>query len=376
MPDHTLKRLWIIFRTEFLAWRRDPITALGGVIPPTFILIAFGLLFGGKLLFPIAVINKDSGPYGKILVDAITRVESPFGIPYYEIVETDPTAAWDDYQHYRIEGIWEIPADFSSRIASGNSPRINMYFNNYIDDRAKNHRLYAAEILWAFYEDIGMQDPPLLLGEVYPADTMVHWFPVIGVGVVLMSAMLGGIFNMYALTYKESRSGLMVEAALMTRSVLYLLIPKTILSILFSLATGTIMLGVLSLWLGVWPGGLLWLTLLLMAVVAVFWVSISLLVGLSIRDYMAGAIGVALSGILVFFIGGGLNFVRTNTEKVIKIAWLFPNTYLVDPMRDLILFKQIPADLFSILLIACSLSFGVLFLCWGLAGHIIRRKVS
>jgi hypothetical protein len=376
MSDNMLLRMWILFKTEFMAWRRDPITALGGIIPSSFILLAFGLLFGGKLMFPIAVINLDSGPYGQKLINSIQSVESPFEMPYYEIMETEPGKAWDDYEHYRIEGIWEIPVDFSSRIESGDSPQIRMYFNNYLDDRAKNHRLYSAEILWHFYEEINMPSPPILVEENYPREVMVHWFPVIGVGVVVMASMLGGIFNMYALTYKESRSGVMVEAALMTRPVLYMLIPKTILSILFSLGTGMIMMGVLWLCEGVWPGKLLWLVLVLMTIIALFWVSISLLAGLSVRDYMGGAIGVALTGILVFFIGGGLNFVRTNTEKVLKVAWLFPNTHAVDAFRDLVLFNQIPEDLGFILFITCSLSFSVLIVCWLLAGRNIRRKVS
>jgi len=42
-----MKRFWILLRTELLAWGHDPITALGGFIPTLFVLIAFGLLFGG-----------------------------------------------------------------------------------------------------------------------------------------------------------------------------------------------------------------------------------------------------------------------------------------------------------------------------------------
>ena len=40
----TMKRFWILFATELKAWRSDPIAAMGGLIPPTFMLIAFGLL--------------------------------------------------------------------------------------------------------------------------------------------------------------------------------------------------------------------------------------------------------------------------------------------------------------------------------------------
>ena len=62
-----MKRLWILLKSEFNAWRHDPITALGGILPPSLILIAFALLFGGRLSFKIAVVNQDQGPYGTIL---------------------------------------------------------------------------------------------------------------------------------------------------------------------------------------------------------------------------------------------------------------------------------------------------------------------
>ena len=54
-----------------------------------------------------------------------------------------------------------------------------MHFNNYNDDRAKNHRIYAAEILWRFYENAGYPQSPLTLDETYPRAEMVEWLPVI-----------------------------------------------------------------------------------------------------------------------------------------------------------------------------------------------------
>jgi hypothetical protein len=59
---------------------------------------------------------------------------------------------------------------------------------------------------------------------------------------------------------------------------------------------------------------------------------------------MAGAISGVLGGVVVFFIGGGLAPVRQNWADVLWIARLFPNTYAVDPVRDMVLFQSWPAD--------------------------------
>jgi len=52
-----------------------------------------------------------------------------------------------DFEGYRVDGVWVIPPDFSARLEAGDNPTIAMYFSNYNDDRAKNHRIYSAEIL-------------------------------------------------------------------------------------------------------------------------------------------------------------------------------------------------------------------------------------
>jgi len=346
-----MRRLWILFKTEFNVWRHDPITAMGGIIPCLFILIAFALLFGGRLSFPIAVINNDSGEFGQLLVDTFPEVISPLdNQPYYAVQPLEEDQAWLAYQSYQIEGIWIIPEDFSERIAAGNKPSIDMHFMNYNDDRAKNHRIYSSEILWAFYQKIGLGKPPLERAEEYPLPEMVDWVSVISIGIVLLAVTLGGIFNMYILTYKAQINKITLEMGLSPRSLAWVLVPKTILATLFGLVSGTIFLVIIRFWLGFWPGGYLGAVWLLAGLVGIFWIQVALAFGLIARNYMAGAIGSVLGAMIIFFIGGGLSMVRVHQDAVTWIAWLFPNTYAVDPIRDLVLFNTWPADFYPVLL--------------------------
>ena len=346
-----MKRAWILFKTEFNVWRHDPITAMGGIIPSLFILIAFSLLFGGRLSFKIAVINHDQGDYGGILINTFQEVISPLdNQPYYAVQDLDPDSAWSAFEAYQIEGIWIIPEDFSQRIKTGNAPGLDMHFMNYNDDRAKNHRIYSAEVLWQFYKNIGYPDPPLELAEEYPLPEMVDWVSIISVGIVLLSVSLGSIFNMFILTYKAQTGKITLEMGLSPRSLTWVLIPKTILALVFGLVTGTIFLVIIRLWLGFWPGGYIWAVWLLAGLVAVFWIQVALTAGLVAQNYMAGAVGSVLGTMIIFFIGGGLSMVRAQQDAVTWIAWLFPNTYAVDPIRDLVLFKTWPVDFWAVLL--------------------------
>jgi hypothetical protein len=359
-----MKRFWILFVTELKAWRHDPITALGGLIPTTFILIAFGLLFGGRLSFQIALVNHDQGPYGAILRQTFDEVLSPFGTPYYDVADLPEADAWQRYRAHRIDGVWVIPADLTARLESGDAPRLEMYFSNYNDDRAKNHRIYSAEILWRFYEKIGYPAPPLALAEEYPRSEMIHWFPIIAVGVALLSFQLGGMMNVFMLTRKEQVARITLEFGLAPRSLAWVLLPKVLLALLMGLLTGTVFLGIVALWPGAWPGRFLPAVWLLAGLVVLFWVPPTLLFGMRAR-YFAGAIATILTGLVAFFIGGGLSMVRYNRENVPWFSWLFPNTYAVDPLRDLILFHTWPSDWTPVLL--TLMGFAGLSLAVGLA---------
>ena len=115
-----MKRLWILFKSEFNVWRYDPITAIGGILPPALIMIAFALLFGGRLSFKIAVVNLDQGSMGVLLRQSFDEVISPLNnMPYYLALDMELEEAMDAYAAYRVEGVWVIPPDFTSYLESG-----------------------------------------------------------------------------------------------------------------------------------------------------------------------------------------------------------------------------------------------------------------
>jgi ABC-2 type transport system permease protein len=368
-----MRRFWILFLTELKVWRHDPIPIMGGFIAPTVMLVAFGLLFGGRLSFPIAVLNYDAGPYGAILRESFDEVMSPFGAPYFEVIEMSEEDAWAAFQANRIDAVWVIPEDFSARLDAGEHPTIEMHFSNYNDDRAKNHRIYSAEIMWHFYEEIGQPAPPLAIAEEYPRPEMVSWLSIIGVGLVLLSVTLGAMFNIFMLTYKEQIERVTVEFGLSPRSLALILLPKITLAFVMGLVTGLGLLFIFYLWTGIWPGRYLWAVLLLCGLVSLFWIALALIMGLRVRNYMAGAIAAVLTGVTAFFIGGGLAPIRYYSRGLVWFAWIFPNTYAVDPLRELILFDAWPANWLSTTFILLAFAIGSLGVSFALTNRYLRR---
>ncbi len=364
-----MKRFWILLKTELLAWRKDPITAMGGFIPPLLILIAFSLLFGGRLTFKIGWINHDAGEYGEMLRQTILEVQSPFDMPYYDLTVGTDEEIWAAYESFEIDGLWVIPEDFSTRLTAGDQPSFKMYFTNYNDDRAKNHRIYSGEVLWAFYHKLGYE-PPLEIREEYPLPQMIDWLPVIGVGAVLLSFMLGGMMNAFSLGYKEETSGITLEYGLAPRSLWWALGPKYLLAVVIGLVTGTIYMLVVYPLIGAWPGSRIWLLWGITTLVILFWVPWVLVFAIR-SGFFSGAVTVILTGLTIFFTSGGLNMVRGFESEVPWISWIFPNIYVVDPLRDILLFHQTPPDLGQVIMILVGFAaFSVIF-----ASGIVIRKL-
>jgi hypothetical protein len=368
-----MKRAWIILSTELKAWRRDPLTVMGGIIPPLLLLLAFALLFNERPTIKIALIDHDEGGYGQVLRTAIETSLSPFGEPYYDILPLSEEEAWEALRTYRIDGVWVVPIEFSQRVMAGAEPRFQMHFTNYIDDLAKNHRIYYTEVMWTFYRAIGLPPPPLEMREEYPLPRMVKWLPIIGVGLALMSFILGGMMNILMLTYKEQVSGITLEFGLSPRSLTLVLLPKLLLALLMSLVTGTIFLGILSLWTHSMPWRWLPAVFLLGGLTTLFWISAVLLIGLRTPHFMGAAIAVVLTAMVMFFVGGGLAVVRSNAANVPWFSWLFPNAYAVDPLRDLILFDSWPRDWGVALLKLCGFALGATGLGMAVAARWLRR---
>jgi ABC-type polysaccharide/polyol phosphate export permease len=346
-----MKRFWILFITDIKTWRKNPMATMAGFLPALMMLFTFGLLFGGKTAFPVAVVNYDTGDYGELFIETMAEVESPLGGGYYAPMELSEAEAWEKYNSFAIDAVWIIPEDFSQRLLAGDQPKIDEYFQNYNDDRAKNHRVYPTEVLWRFYEKVDeaepaleLASPPLLMREEYPADEIVGWFPLVGVAVALLGAMLAGMINIFALTQQEQVAGITTEIGLASRSLNLFLLSKLAFSLMMALVSTALILGALYLWVGVSAGIYIWAALLLAGLVALFWAGLALILSFLAGQALGGGIVVVAAGLIVFFIAGGMTPVRYMPGNIWWLIQFFPNTYAVDPFRELVLFNTIPAN--------------------------------
>jgi ABC-type multidrug transport system permease subunit len=181
------------------------------------------------------------------------------------------------------------------------------------------------------------------------------------------------MFNVFMLTYRERVSRVDIEFGMSPRLLPLILLPKMVVALIISLLIGTVIMGILYFWLGIWPGEYLGAVYLLCSLVAIFWISLMLIIGLRARHQMAGAIGMVMTGVLVFFTCGALSMVRYLSEGTLWFARLFPNTHAVDPMRELMLFHRWPGDWTQTLAILSGFAVAGLVFSFIVARRQLRR---
>ena len=228
-----LKKLLILFRA-------DPKSLAAGIIAPTIILIIFALTFGDFNPLKLAWVNEDRGPYGAMLEEAVFSQISPLGDrPYFEELAAGYDAAMELYNQGKVNGVIVVGEDFSSALSGGGSASVDYIFNNYNTDMAKNLRLYLDEGILAFYRaaDPGVR---IEVEERLNVETQLPWFDIIAVAVFLLAFLLGSMFNMLYLFYKEKVDETLCEYRLSPNGIWASLLARVLMALLAGTITALV----------------------------------------------------------------------------------------------------------------------------------------
>ena len=321
-----LKKLLILFRA-------DPKSLAAGVIAPTIILIIFALTFGDFNPLKLAWVNEDRGPYGAMLEEAVFSQISPLGDrPYFEEFAAGYDAAMELYNQGKVNGVIVVGEDFSSALSGGGSASIDYIFNNYNTDMAKNLRLYLDEGILAFYraEDPGVR---IEVEERLNAETQLPWFDIIAVAVFLLAFLLGSMFNMLYLFYKEKVDETLCEYRLSPNGIWASLLARVLVALLAGTITALVNAALAYVISGVniaafLPGIIP--TLLVLGVTYVFFAEIAALLS---DSFSGAAVFTMASTVVLWFLSGATASIKYSTGILRAIALAIPNTYGLSRIR-------------------------------------------
>lgn len=321
-----LKKLLILFRA-------DPKSLAAGIIAPTIILIIFALTFGDFNPLKLAWVNEDRGPYGAMLEEAVFSQISPLGDrPYFEEFAAGYEQAIELYNQGKVNGVIVVGKDFSSALSGGGSASIDYIFNNYNTDMAKNLRLYLDEGILAFYRaaDPGVQ---IEVEERLNVETQLPWFDIISVAVFLLAFLLGSMFNMLYLFYKEKVDETLCEYRLSPNGIWASLLARVLVALLAGTITALVNAALAYFISGVniaafLPGIIP--TLLVLGVTYVFFAEIAALLS---DSFSGAAVFTMASTVVLWFLSGATASIRYSTGILRAIALAIPNTYGLSRIR-------------------------------------------
>ena len=321
-----LKKLLILFKA-------DPKSLAAGVIAPTIILIIFALTFGDFNPLKLAWVNEDRGPYGAMLEEAVFSQISPLGDrPYFEEFAAGYEQAMELYNQGKVNGVIVVGEDFSSALSGGGSASIDYIFNNYNTDMAKNLRLYLDEGILAFYRaaDPGVR---IEVEERLNVETQLPWFDIIAVAVFLLAFLLGSMFNMLYLFYKEKVDETLCEYRLSPNGIWASLLARVLVALLAGTITALVNAALAYVISGVniaafLPGIIP--TLLVLGVTYVFFAEIAALLS---DSFSGAAVFTMASTVVLWFLSGATASIKYSTGILRAIALAIPNTYGLSRIR-------------------------------------------
>ena len=321
-----LKKLLILFKA-------DPKSLAAGVIAPTIILIIFALTFGDFNPLKLAWVNEDRGPYGAMLEEAVFSQISPLGDrPYFEELAAGYEQAMELYNQGKVNGVIVVGEDFSSALSGGGSASVDYIFNNYNTDMAKNLRLYLDEGILAFYraEDPGVQ---IEVEERLNVEAQLPWFDIIAVAVFLLAFLLGSMFNMLYLFYKEKVDETLCEYRLSPNGIWASLLARVLMALLAGTITALVNAALVYVISGVniaafLPG--IFPPLLILGVTYVFFAEI---VALLSNSFSGAAVFTMASTVVLWFLSGATASIKYSTGILRAIALAIPNTYGLSRIR-------------------------------------------
>ena len=321
-----LKKLLILFRA-------DPKSLAAGIIAPTIILIIFALTFGDFNPLKLAWVNEDRGPYGAMLEEAVFSQISPLGDrPYFEEFAAGYEQAIELYNQGKVNGVIVVGEDFSSALSGGGSASIDYIFNNYNTDMAKNLRLYLDEGILAFYRaaDPGVR---IEVEERLNVETQLPWFDIIAVAVFLLAFLLGSMFNMLYLFYKEKVDETLCEYRLSPNGIWASLLARVLVALLAGTITALVNAALAYVISGVniaafLPGIIP--TLLVLGVTYVFFAEIAALLS---DSFSGAAVFTMASTVVLWFLSGATASIKYSTGILRAIALAIPNTYGLSRIR-------------------------------------------
>lgn len=200
--EDAMVRLLAVIERDLKKFKRNPTVLAMSILMPIIYLVILGNSFQGKLQeLPIVVVNQDSGPYARRIMENLRAVEA--GPHTITILSTaDDREAIDGVRKGRYKAGLMIPPDFSKKVVLKRRPEVGLFLDNtdaISADTIRNTVNSALKSINTDYVSVREKTDEVFLRDV-DLYRKVDYYQSLVPGVVIMAIFLGtlttGAFNL------------------------------------------------------------------------------------------------------------------------------------------------------------------------------------
>jgi len=336
-----MHRIWAMIERDLRRFRRSPVLVVVSIIMPLVQLVVLGYAFGGKVKnLQIGVVDQDHGIPAINLKEMFQAVAAN-ARTFDTIVYTDVASALRDLRNGKINGLLNIPPEFSRKVLAGANPRIALIEDN--TDQFSSSALAGSlnGLLPAFNSPAiaprTTANATLDVVEVYPYVPYIQYLlPGTIVLAIFVSAMIGG-----GIIFIDDKARGLHEGYLVTPiSKLELILGFNLSGAAKAIISGVVLITLGSVIAGIPDPFNVWRLarmFLLVVATALALISMMFLIMVRISDPLVPRAIFGMLNTVLFFPSGAVYPIEAFPPWMKAITVVDPFTYAVHGFKNLVL---------------------------------------
>ena len=370
-----MHRIWAIIERDLRRFRRSPVLVIMSVVMPLVQLVILGYAFGGQIKhLQVGVVDEDHG-VPAIKMREMFQAVSANAETFTPITYSDKGAAMIDLRNGKLNGVLDIPPNFSRNALAGTDPRIALIEDNTDQFSSSAMEGVMGALLPAYDSPV---IPPhmntqatLSVVEVYPYVPYIQYLlPGTIVLAIFVSAMIGG-----GIIFIDDKARGLHEGYLVTPiRKLELILGFTFAGAIKAIIAGAVLITLGSIIAGI-PDPLnpvrVFKMLILVVAVALALISMMFLLMVRVNDPLVPRAIFGMLNTVLYFPSGAVYPTQSFPAWMKAITVIDPFTYAVHGFKQLVLKNT------GLMAISGDLAFLVIFtvICMALATLLFRRTL-
>jgi ABC-2 type transport system permease protein len=334
-------RIWAIIERDLRRFRRSPALMIVSMVMPLMQLVILGYAFGGKVKnLHVGVLDQDHG-MPAIKVKEMAQAVAANAHTFDTLAYNDQAAALRDLRNGKINGLLEIPPQFSRKVLAGANPHIGLAEDNTDQFSASALEGTMNQMLASYNQPAvparRSADATLSVVEIYPYVPYIQYLlPGTIALAIFVSAMIGG-----GIIYIDDKARGLHEGYLVTPiSKLELILGFTLAGAAKAILAGTVLVTIGSVIAGIPdPLNLLRLArmLLLVTITSLALISMMFLIMVRVSDPLVPRAIFGVLNTVLFFPSGAVYPTQAFPGWMRVITVMDPFTYAVHGFKQLVL---------------------------------------